>query len=194
MELPAMILLLSYLSACSGSVSTEDTSGGTGGGTDDTHSNLTAPPLVINEFLAANEAAYADNAGEYDDWIEIYNTGTSIVQFDGLYLSDDPDNVLKWALPSGQGVDGGGYALFWADDDDGVGGSGAPTQGDRHLSFNLNAGGETLLLTYAEGGDSVQVDAIEFGQQQPDISAARVPDGSLTWQYGTPTPNATNGG
>lgn len=186
-----MTLLLSLLLACSGTdvAAGDDSSGGGGGG----GSDLEAPPIVINEFLAANTVTNTDAAGEYDDWIELYNSGTSIVQFDGLYLSDDPDEPLKFALPSGQGIDAGDYAIFWADDDDGVGDSGAPTQGDRHLSFNLNAEGETLLLTYAEGGDEKRVDAISFEQQQPDISAARVPDGSLTWEYGTPTPGATNG-
>lgn len=185
-----MILLFPLLVACSGSVSTDDTAKNN---ETDPGSSLDAPPLVINEFLAVNETINADPAGEYDDWIELYNTGDSIVQFDGLYLSDDEENPLKWALPTGQGIDAGGYALFWADDDDGVGDSGAPSQGDRHTSFNLSSEGEMLMLTYTEDGDSVQVDAIDFGRQQPDISAARVPDGSLTWEYGAPTPNASNG-
>lgn len=192
-----MFLLFSVLAACSGQISTDDTAGG--GGDTDSGSSLTAPPVVINEILASNQSTNTDNAGEYDDWVEIYNTGSSIVQFSGLYLSDDPDNPLKWALPSGQGIDAGGYALFWADDDDGISSDTGDTgdnvsQGDRHMSFKLSASGETLLLTYAEGGESVQVDAVEFGTQQPDVSAARVPDGSLNWAYGTPTPNASNGG
>ena len=188
-----MISSLVLLLACSGTSIKTDTAD-TVADTDDTNSSLTAPPLVINELLAVNDTTYADNAGEYDDWIELYNTGSAIVQFTGLYLSDDTDNPLKWALPSGQGIDAGGFSLFWADDDDGNGDSGTPSQGDRHMSFNLSSEGETLYLTYAEGGESVTVDAIEFGQQQPDISAARVPDGSLNWQYGTPTPDASNGG
>ncbi len=184
-----MSFLFPLLIACSGdSIKTDSSDTET-----DRPSNLTAPPLVINEFLAVNDSINADNAGEYDDWIEIHNTGTSIVQFAGLYLSDDEANPLKFPLPTGQGIDGGGYALFWADDDDGVGDSGAPTQGDDHLSFKLSAEGELLILTYAEGGDTVQVDAIEYGQQQPNISAQRVPDGSTNWEYGTPTPAASNG-
>lgn len=188
-----MTLLLPLLIACAGSSDKE--TGGTGGPVDtDTSSSLQAPPLVINEFLAINDTTLDDNAGEFDDWLELYNAGTEAVAFDGLYLSDDENEPLKWALPAGQVIDAGGYALFWCDDDDGVGDSGAPSQGDRHTSFNLSSQGETLTLTYAEGGDSVQVDAIQYGLQQPDVSAARVPDGSTNWAYGTPTPNASNGG
>jgi hypothetical protein len=31
--------------------------------------------LSINEFMADNANVIADNFGEYDDWIEIYNAG-----------------------------------------------------------------------------------------------------------------------
>ncbi|MDP2308642.1 MAG: lamin tail domain-containing protein [Pseudomonadota bacterium] len=171
----------------------DDTSSGKDKDTDT--SSLERPPVVINEFLAFNDTINSDAAGEFDDWVELYNTGTSIVQFDGLYLSDDQDEPLKWALPTGQGIDAGGFALFWADDDDGEGDSGAPSQGDRHLSFNLARAGESIILTYAVAGDSVMVDAIQYGTQQPDISAARHPDGNedQPMEYGVPTPEATNG-
>lgn len=164
-------------------------------GTDTDPSPLARPSVVINEFLAMNDTINSDAIGQFDDWIEVYNTGTTIVQFDGLYLSDDNGTPLKWALPTGQGIDAGGFALFWADDDDGEGDSGAASQGDRHMSFNLSSAGEILLLTYAVGGDSVLVDAIEYGTQQPDISAARHPDGNedALMEYGVPTPEATNG-
>lgn len=193
------MMLSILLLACSGTgVTTDDTSPAADADTDtdaDTDADIEAPPIVINEFLAINDTINSDNAGEFDDWVEIYNTGSTIVQFDGLYLSDDDQNPLKWALPSGQGIDGGGHKLFWADDDDGEGtdtGSGVD-QGEDHMSFKLSADGEALYLTYSAGGQSVQVDAIEYGKQQPDVSAARVPDGSLDWAYGTPTPEASNG-
>ncbi|MDZ7264390.1 MAG: CotH kinase family protein, partial [candidate division KSB1 bacterium] len=32
------------------------------------------PPVVINEFMASNKRTIADEHGEYDDWIELYNT------------------------------------------------------------------------------------------------------------------------
>ncbi len=191
----SMTYLLPFLLACTSTdVSVgDDTSPGKDKDTDP--SSLVAPTVVINEFLAMNDSINADSAGQFDDWVEIYNTGTTIVQFDGLYISDDPAEPLKWALPTGQGIDAGGYALFWADDDDGEGDSGAPSQGDRHMSFKLSSSGESLLLSYAEGGESVRVDAIEYGTQQPNISAARKPDGNedQPMQYGAPTPDATNG-
>lgn len=172
------MLLTSLLLACS-----DDGSGDTS----DDRPALQGPPVVINEFCARNDAANADEMGEFDDWIEIYNTSDTIVQFDGLYLSDDFETPTKWALPTGQGIDGFGFALVWAD--------GTPEQGDHHTSFKLSGTGEPLAIYYVEDGyDPVRVDAIEFQAQAPDTSSARVPDGTLTWVPGsTPTPNASNG-
>lgn len=31
--------------------------------------------LVINEFMASNGGTLTDPQGDYDDWIEIYNSG-----------------------------------------------------------------------------------------------------------------------
>lgn len=188
-----MTSLLPLLLACAGTDAPADDTSPNVGDTDP--SDLARPTVVINEFLAENDTINSDAAGQFDDWIELYNTGTEMVQFDGLHFSDDPAEPLKWALPSGQSIEPGGYALFWADDDDGIGDSGAPSQGDRHLGFKLSALGEDIILTYAEGSDSVMVDAIKYGAQQPDISAARIPDGNedAPMQYGTPTPEAPNG-
>ena len=45
-------------------------------------------PVVINELLAKNETINADEAGEYDDWIELYNHSNSTVDLAGYYLTD----------------------------------------------------------------------------------------------------------
>ena len=49
----------------------------------------TPPVLFINEFLASNDTTNADEAGEYDDWVEIFNPGPPAVNLGGLFLSDD---------------------------------------------------------------------------------------------------------
>lgn len=146
------------------------------------------PSLVINEFLAKSEAGYADEADEFDNWLEIYSKEDAIVQYDGLYLTDDEEDPTKWALPSGDGIDAGGFALFWADGD--------VDQGDNHMSFKLSGAGEYLALYYVESGyDPVPLDRLEYTEQALDQSMARVPDGSDDWQADTtPSPGETNGG
>ena len=146
-----------------------------------------SPPLVVNEFLARNDTANADEAGEFDDWVELYNTGDRLVSFDGLYLTDDLAMPTKWPLPAGSGLDAGKFLLVWCD--------GAPEQGDDHASFKLSADSEVLaIFMVADGFDPIRVDGINYELQQADLSAARVPDGSDNWQPGqVPTPGATNG-
>lgn len=147
-----------------------------------------APPLVLNEFLASNTVSSADEAGEYDDWAEIYNNGDHLVNFDGLYLTDDLDMPTKWPLPGGSGLDAGSFLLVWCDGD--------TDQGAHHASFKISrTAGVLALFLVADGADPVRVDGINYEAQEPDRSAARVPDGSENWVPGqTPTPGASNGG
>ena len=54
--------------------------------------------LLINEFMASNNVTVEDNAGEYEDWLEIYNYGTSSINVGGMYLSDgnlDEDDLYE---------------------------------------------------------------------------------------------------
>lgn len=158
---------------------------------DDTGSGNTVvpdpPDLVINEFLAQNDTINTDEAGEFDDWLEIYNLSDELVQFTGLYLTDNrAEAPTLWALPDGEGIDAHSYALFWCD--------GQTDQGAHHTSFKLNKAGDEVNLYYVEGGaDPVAVDELDYDPQLPDVSSARVPDGSLNWASGAPTPGASNG-
>ena len=56
-------------------------------------------PLVINEFMAHTD--YLVPPHESNDWIELYNITGSTVNLDSdWYLSDNADDLKKWALPS----------------------------------------------------------------------------------------------
>ncbi len=170
--------------------------GGGGGNSTDTSNDtgsdhvVVAPPLVINEFLASNDSTNADGAGEYDDWVELYNAGDTIVQLDGFYVSDDSDEPTKYALPEGQGIEAGGYLLVWCD-----GQAEQQTATEIHTSFKLDRSGDFIYLNYYDGIGVGQADAVKWeAAQEADIAAARVPDGSKSWVNQTPTPAATNGG
>ena len=144
------------------------------------------PALVINEFLARNLATNADEAGEFDDWVEVYNNSDDIIDFEGIYLTDTEEEPTRWALPAGGSIEPNAFALFWCDGQFSL-------QGDQHTSFKLNGKGEYLGLYFAESGDTWPMDAVEFEEQVDDISYSRAPDGSLEWVTGPPTPGASNG-
>ncbi len=143
--------------------------------------------LYINEWMAANDNVIADNAGEYDDWIEIYNAGTTPVNLAGYYLTDDASAPPSWQIPATNAalttVPPNGFLLLWADDD--------TDQGPHHLPFKLSSSGEPILLTDPDG--STLVDEVVFGQQNSNVSYGRATDGSSTLQFFiNATPGASN--
>jgi len=39
------------------------------------------PEVIISEIMASNKAAYADENGEFPDWLELYNYGSDVAVF-----------------------------------------------------------------------------------------------------------------
>lgn len=148
--------------------------------------NSAVPPagdLVINELLASNDVTMADQDGEFDDWIELFNNTSSSMDLSGYFLTDDALDLTKWEIPSGTSIAANGYLIFWADDDQ--------TQVGLHTNFKLSTSGETLLLV---NSSEEIVDQITFPAQTTDISYGRYMNGTGNFQTLTPTFNAQNVG
>src|SRR5947207_1630028 len=73
---------------------------------------LFAQNIVINEILTSNTSSIQDEDGTYQDWIELYNSGTSDVSLQGYGLSDDPLLLFKWTFPNVT-LQKGGYLIIW---------------------------------------------------------------------------------
>lgn len=147
---------------------------------------LKGQDLVINELMASNNSTITDEFAEYNDWAEIYNSGSE-VNLAGYYLTDNPNNLIKWQFPdtdpSLTTIGQNDYLLVWLDN--------TPEQGVLHASFRLMADGESLYLVDPDG--ETIIDGIEFGQQQTDISYGRECDACSEWIYfNVPTPLAAN--
>lgn len=132
--------------------------------------------VAINEIMASNTVTATDEAGEYDDWIELYNTGAQAVDLSGWFITDNPDNLDKWDFPAGTVLQPGDYLILWADEDS--------SQGPLHLNFKLSALGEQLMLLDAAGA---LVDEVTFGAQDPDLSLSRIPNGTGSFIVKSPT-------
>ena len=142
-------------------------------------------PVLINELLARNVVTNTDEAGEYDDWIEILNDGDLQVDLANHYLTDKRDNLTKWKFPDSVSViSPNNYILIWCDEDQ--------EQGDLHTNFKLSSGGEFIGLVHPDG--VTVLDSITFPAQQQDISYGRVFNGGYNnqWEYLTPTPGLPN--
>tara|TARA_R110000787_G_scaffold246766_2_gene352492 strand:+ start:5651 stop:7960 length:2310 start_codon:yes stop_codon:yes gene_type:complete len=123
--------------------------------------------LVINELMADNETIVMDQDGEYDDWIELYNNTNETLSLDGLYLSDDPTDLLQWGFPDGLSLAPDSYLIVWCDKDE--------DQEGLHANIKFSAGGESAFLSYADG---TIIENIEFGEQEVDMSYSRIPNGT----------------
>lgn len=139
--------------------------------------------VVINELMADNDTTVADSAGDFDDWVELYNSGTSTVDLSGFFLTDKADNLDKWELPDGTLLEADKYLIIWTDEDS--------SQGIYHANFKLSAAGETIWLL---DPDTTIIDSISWGQQQPDRAYARTPNGTGNFIEKTPTFAANNDG
>ncbi|MFT6921889.1 MAG: spore coat protein CotH [Crocinitomicaceae bacterium] len=135
--------------------------------------------LVINEVMSAN-AFLLDEHDEYDDWLELYNTTDYSISLNDLYLSNDPANLTKWALPSAV-LEGDRYAQVWLDDS---------TQGAYHANFDLDDSGDSLWLSY---GNGTVIDSIVLGQQYNATSFGRYPNGTGNFVEMVPSPLELNG-
>lgn len=126
--------------------------------------NLT---VVINELMADNKEAVADEAGDFDDWIELYNNLDIPMDISGYGLTDDPNDLGKFSIPENTLIPENGYLIIWADDDQ--------EQGPLHAQFKLSASGESVILTDRNGAIVDQVDFPELGEDQ---AWARDPNGT----------------
>lgn len=149
---------------------------------------LSGQTIFINEFMASNGQTIADENGEFDDWVEIYNAGSTPFDLGGKYVTDDLSEPTQWQIPTTNPslttVPAGGYLILWFDGDE--------EQGALHMSPKLGGGGEQIGLYDADG--STPIDTLTYGEQMTDISEGRAPDGSTIFvKFTIPTPNEMNG-
>ncbi len=134
--------------------------------------------VVVNELLANSDAAPGT------DWIELYNPGPTAVDLSHVYLSDDRLDLLQYKIPDGTVLPPGG---FWAAR------QGTPPNG---LGFGLDFSGETVYVTAATSDPEPAairiLDAVRYGNMEPDVTFGRYPDGAAsldrlsTATFGTP--------
>ena len=137
--------------------------------------------LVINEIMAGNFSAIADQSGEYDDWVELYNGNNFSVNLDGYYLSDSENDLTKWSFPN-VSISANDYLIIWCDTAGG-------TQPGLHTTYRLSADQEEVYLTDPIGN---VIDAVHFVNMITDQGYARVPNGTGTMKYQTHTYDGNN--
>ncbi len=143
------------------------------------------PPatVMLNEFQAHTDTGF-DPPLDSNDRIELYHTGPGSVSLADWYLSDNDDDLRKWAIPATNVIGPGEWLAFEELTDFHTGG----TNG-----FGLDKAGERLFLSYLPGtAEDRVVDAVRFKGQENGVTLGRYPDGDTYWRVMLPTLGTTN--
>lgn len=139
--------------------------------------------LALNEVQASRGTPRT--AGQpTSDFIEIANTSDRTLSLDGFALTDDVLNPSRFRFPAGTQIAPKGRLVIWCDNE-----TNAP---GLHSEFELNDGGQTVLLLAPSPTGFTVADSVQFGAQIPDHSIGRAAHGSGEWQLNEPTPAAAN--
>jgi hypothetical protein len=136
--------------------------------------------LVVNEFLAVNNSGEADELGEQDPWIELYNKGDEALNPSAYLVSDGSGATEGSRLPDTT-IQPGERLTIWADGD--------PLQQGIHTNFALSSDGGTITLATPYGD---VFETVDYGPQSPDTSMARNPEGTGSFGEATPTFDSAN--
>ena len=137
--------------------------------------------VVVNEI-----AAHTDYPPPFysDDWVELINIAATNVALGDWYLSDDAENLRKWAVPGTNTIAGLGLKTFSE-----VTGFHNPT----NIGFGLNKAGEQVFVSHLPGNGRDRVaDAVRFKGQENGATLGRYPDGGAFWHKLMPTTNSPN--
>ncbi|MBR4840376.1 MAG: CotH kinase family protein [Paludibacteraceae bacterium] len=139
------------------------------------NSNAPIPMLQLNEVCASNNSASgnSDEYGNYPDWIEIYNAGTTDCDLAGMYLSDNRDKLEKSQFPYGSKstiIKPGEHKIIYADN--------SVWRGALHADFKISAAGGFLALSYNKQDKVVVLDSIKLSSMEANDSYGREFDGS----------------
>ncbi len=131
------------------------------------------PSVWINEILPNNVGGPTDGAGEHDPYVEIYNSGTTIVSLASLYLTDNYTNLTQWHFPA-LTLAPGAFLVVWAD-----GQPGQSTATEFHTGFRLNPTNGTVALARLQGATAqpAVLDYVGYRQVPAGRSVGSIPDG-----------------
>ncbi len=136
-----------------------------------------SPGLFINEVMPLNNTTIMDEAGAYEDWVELYNGTNSSINLSGKFLSDDSISWYKFPLPSIT-IPAHGFKLIWLDKDHG--------QGPLHATFKLSPT-ETIYLTSLQDLQPRATGRMSNLPNLADVSLALTVDGGYESGYTSET-------
>lgn len=142
--------------------------------------------VIISEIMASNSSVALGSTGVTTDYVELYNSSSSVVNLSGYGLSDHIKRPRRWQFPEGATIQPGQYMIVYLD-----GHPELSTTSEYHTNFKLRrAGGETI--TFCDPTGRV-LDRVPLSLIPTDHSYGRTLGLSGYYYYDTPTPGEANG-
>jgi len=138
-------------------------------------------PVHINEVLKYNTLSAIDADGDHEEWLELKNFSSEAVSLLGYFLSDDSEDLYKWALPDVTLQPGECKVIFLSGKN--------RTSGELHANFGLSDDENEVFFTSLSG---MRTESISLaGVTRDNISVGLDKDRNLRY-YATPTPGSDN--
>ena len=138
-------------------------------------------PVHINEVLKYNTLSAIDADGDRGEWVELKNFSAQPVSLLGYFLSDDADNLYKWALPDVT-LQPGAYQVIYLSGKN-------RTSGELHANFGLSDDENEVFFTSLNGMRMQSMSLV--GITRDNISVGLDENRDIRY-YATPTPGADN--
>ncbi len=161
-----------------------------------------APPVQISEIMTANVASLNTRVRETvddsfrgeqlsPDWLELQNLSSSLLDISGFHVTDNDNDLTRWAFPEGTTIAPNGFLLVAADRLN-ITDPSLDELGLLHTNFKLTPSGEFVGLTSPDG-TLLQEFSPSLPDQRADVSYGIGENGEIGYLL-TNTPDAPNGG
>jgi hypothetical protein len=147
------------------------------------------PDVWIHEVLPLNTTGVMDNTGEREPWIELANAGTNAVDLTGWWLTDNLNQLTRWAFPTDAFLEPHALRLVWADAE--------PSEtlpNAWHSSFRLSHPAGVVALVRQQNGAPAVVDftAYEVAVANQSFGIFEPADPLVRGVLTLPSPGAAN--
>ena len=143
---------------------------------------LTPPrDLIISEAMNSNYSYLAQNGGNYYDWVELYNNGSSSIKLSDYCITSNINTVCMYKLPDVE-LKKGEYYIIMASGDERLSNSKY-----KHASFKLGDN-DGLYITK----NNTIIDSMYIANVPKGYSMGRGSNYGI-YYYSKPTPGSSNG-
>ena len=138
-------------------------------------------PVHLNEVLKYNTLSATDADGDREEWVELKNFSGQPVSLLGYFLSDDGDDLYKWALPDVTLQPGECKVVFLSGKN--------RTDGELHANFRLADDENDILFTCLNG---MRTESLSLAGVVKENVSVGLDDHFNIRYFASPTPGGEN--